>query len=157
MLDHGDGEDDIEARLDAVDAAAGQSWRRLQDLIWGPRWDFSLPCLDFSEASLYTLARWLKLAASEQTIEAFGDTLRCAGFYFGQTVKEQVQSFWELRSDGMIGLRVRRRADGGGDREVDIVDVLQSWYDALQRDDGTDEGVLVEQWRLATLDGDRHG
>ena len=59
------------------------SWERLQDLVWGVRWDGTQPSLDFSRASLARLSMWMGMTASRKAACELDAVLPVAGQYFG--------------------------------------------------------------------------
>ncbi|MBK8261207.1 MAG: hypothetical protein IPK80_07675 [Nannocystis sp.] len=134
--------DEREDKINHFEAAAHGSWRRLQELVWGPRWDHTRLCLDFSEGSMHTLASWLRLVAEERSIERLEVALRLAGQYFGEAVQQHTEARWELGEDEMFGLVVQLR--GGEERRVSVVAWLRAWVDAFNRADGSDSFVWID-------------
>ncbi len=137
-------EDDDE--LEAFIIEASRAWEDLQCAVWGSRWDYSRPSLDFSRGSLHTLSEWLVRAPAEC---AAAELLRSAAQYFGETVQEHVLAAWERRDDDTIGLRVR--CVDGSARHISLLDVLREWL-ALQCDDPSATDVFIRHFDAVVID-----
>lgn len=131
---------DVQDRaLEVFEIRARSASEALQRGIWGARWDFSEPSLDYSRASLVRLSEWLRLAALGEAAEAFEDVLGAAGQYFGETILEHALGEWERRPNGVIG--VRAYADEV--RHIDVVEVLEAWIAAARVGDGGEREVFL--------------
>ena len=124
--------------------SAMSSWERLQQILWGARWDFSAPALDFTRDSLLRLSDWLSRAARELPLDTFKLAVGCAGQYFGETVLEHAVGAWQRLPSGEIGLGIELSSEGEQYFRVD--ELLQVWLDALQEGDGRERGVFASRF-----------
>jgi hypothetical protein len=136
--------------LERFEIRAQSAWSVLQTGIWGARWDFTEPCLDFSRASLVRLSDWLMIAARGEAALPLKDVLAAAGQYFGETILEHARARWVRRQDKRIGIQVER-----GDGEalfVDIPEVLEAWRAAVYERQGREREVFVA-WFDRVIEG----
>lgn len=138
---------DIDDGLERFLIRAQSAWWVLQTGIWGARWDFTEPCLDFSRASLVRLSDWLMMAVRSEAAADLKDVIAAAGQYFGETLMEHTQARWERREDGMIGVRVERRR--GEPLHVDLAEVLEAWRLAAWEWKGAEREVFIKYFDRA--------
>jgi hypothetical protein len=140
----------VDDALEGFEIRAQSAWSVLQTGIWGARWDFTEPCLDFSRASLLRLSDWLMMAARGESAQSLKDMIATAGQYFGETICEHARARWERRPDRRIGLRVER---GDGEAlHVDIPEVLEAWRVTACERQGREREVFVA-WFDRAIEG----
>jgi len=139
--------DEFDEGLEAICVQAQTAWERLQHGVWGPHWDYSRSCLDYSRASLSRLSDWMVLSARGQGAADFKSLLVPAGQYFGETLLEHARAEWERRPDNTFGVAVHR-ADGEV-HHVDIIEVFNAWIAAARGGKGAERPVLLDHFDRA--------
>lgn len=140
--------DDTSQDLEAFAIEAMGAWKRLQDGVWGPRWDGLRASLDFTRESLFTLSSWLDLAANEHPILRLEEILRDAGQYLGEVIQEHFIASWDQLPTKTIGLRIL--LVNGGYRNLDMLSLATMWRATIQQNDGYKGSVFVRHFDEAT-------
>lgn len=130
--------------LEWVSMQASASWFILQEWIWGVRWDYGQPSLDFSRASLRTLSIWLARAREERSTDEFEQIAVAASLYFGATVGEHVHASWAIGDEDRLELHVDR--PGHEAFIVDVGKVLANWRSLMDGQSGSEREAFVDQF-----------
>lgn len=132
-------------QLEGFRIRAEAAWEVLLQRVWGARWDYSQPALDFSRGSLARLSDWLMIAARGEAAAPLDDVVAPAGQYFGEVLIEHARADWEWQPGGLIGIGVALAS--GETRHVSVVEVLEAWAAGARR--GAEREVLGEQFDRA--------
>lgn len=144
---HGHEHEDEDEALERFVIRAQSAWSVLQTGIWGARWDFTEPCLDFSRASLLRLSDWLMMAARSESAAQLRDVIVAAGQYFGETILEHARARWDRLPDGLIIIRVE--CASGEPRYVNVAELLEAWRVAAIGRRGQEREVFVNSFDRA--------